>query len=578
MHNIATVSGTYNRLGALQRMMQSVRAQIPPGLSHRFYIVDGGSSDGTLDYLRTQPDVTLIEHGELRGAIRAFCDGAKAAEADYVILANDDITFGPDSIVRAFTHLESHPTCGAVAFADDRPAPGYGDGLKVQTITAIEPSGKHVSVPYPQVGMVRKWLGDLVGWWGVDDPVMSAGHTYGGDSYLGARIWEQGYSVDSLKGVYILDGLAQDALRSRNYDIEQQNPGMYYKRFAKPPRIAPQPTPDNPQSERLRILYLPIYEPYNTAQRSNKRGLRLELAKRGLVYELDYLSVACDLPGLVEVWQPHLMLTQLHSADIVTAEALVEARKRKPDMVAVNWCGDAHIHGLTSEPMLRLLRHVDLQLVVNAHVLPVYEAWGIRAAYWQIGYEEPLGALPDVPAHDILFLGNMNAKNRQLLETTLTAEAASSRVNLGLYGHGWKEPAGSTLYDFAAGEALYHKCKVAVGDQFWGQTYAFVSNRFFQALVAGAFMLQEASPGLDEYCGLIDGVHYVSWKGLDDLQLKIRYWLSPKRETKRRQIAEAGRAFVRANFSFERQVEKLFNDLLPMIQAPMIRTESEAVR
>lgn len=570
MTDIAIVTGTYQRLASLQRMMQSVRAQIPPGLSHQFVIVDGGSSDGTLDYLRTQPDVQLIEHGELRGAIAAFCDGAKAATADYVLLANDDITFGPDSIVRAFAHLESHPSCGAVAFADDRPAPGYGEGLKVQTITAIAPGGKHVSVPYPQVGMIRRWLGDLVGWWGADDPVMSAGHTYGGDSYLGARIWEQGYSVDSLKGVYILDGVIQDALREHNYRAEEANPGVYYKRFGKPPVIAARPTPDNPQTERLRILYAPIYEPRNTAQRTNKRGLREELQKRALVYELDYLSVACDLAALVEVWQPHLMLTQLHSADIITAQALVEARRRKPDMVVVNWNGDAHIHGLTSEPMLRLLRHVDLQLVVNAHVLPVYESWGVRAAYWQIGYEEPSGDLPDVPAHDILFMGNMNSKQRQDLETALTAEAARQHADLGLYGFGWKEPAGNTLYDFAAGEALYRRCQIAVGDQFWGQTHAFVSNRFFQALAAGAFMLQEQSPGLDEYCGLIDGAHYVSWKGLDDLQMKLRHWLGPKRSAKRRQIAEAGQAFVRANFSFERQVQKLFDDLLPLIQEPII--------
>lgn len=565
MTNISIVSGTYNRLQALQQMVASARAGFPSSLTLRFVLVDGGSTDGTQAWCNTQPDITLIEHGELRGAIRAFCDGARAADADYVVLANDDITFAPTALVKAFAHLESHPTCGAVAFADNRPAPGYGEGLKVQTITAVAADGAHVSVPYPQVGMVRKWLGDLVGWWGADDPVMGQGNTYGGDNYLGARLWEQGYTVDGLAGVYILDGVLQDGLRAHNEQLEKANPGVYYRRFAKPPHIAATPTPDNPQTERLRILYLPIYEPYNAAQHTGKRGLRLALQQRALVYELDYLAGPFDLPALVDAWQPHLLLTQLHGADQVTPAILAEARRRKPDMVVVNWNGDAHIHGLTSEPVLHLLRHVDLQLVVNAHVLPVYEAWGINAAYWQIGYEEPQTALPTVPAHDILFLGNCNSPQRRAMEAALLAEATTSNATLGLYGDAWKNPAGRCLYDFATGEALYQRCKIAVGDQFWGQTRAFVSNRFFQALAAGAFMLQEVSEGLDEYTGFVDGTHYVAWKGLDDLQRKLRYWLNPKREAKRRQIAAAGQAYVRAHYTFEAQVDKLFADLLPRI-------------
>lgn len=565
MHNVAIVSGTYNRLTALQQMIASARAGFPPSLSLGFVLVDGGSTDGTQAWCKTQPDVTLIEHGDLRGAIRAFCDGAKGAQADYVVLANDDITFAPHALVKAFAYLESHLACGAVAFADNRPAPGYGEDLKVQTITAVRPDGQHVSVPYPQVGMVRKWLGDLVGWWGADDPIMSKGHTYGGDNFLGARIWEQGYSIDGVPGVYILDAVIQDTLRAHNEQIEKTNPAVYYKRFAKPPRIAATPSPSNPQTERLRILYLPIYEPHSVAQHIGKRGLRLALQKRALVYELDYLAGPFDLPGLVEVWQPHLLLTQLHGADQVTPTILAEARQRKPDMVVVNWNGDAHIHGLISEPVLHLLRHVDLQLVVNAHVLPVYESWGIPAAYWQIGYEESQTTLPSVPAFDILFLGNCNSTQRQAMEAALIAESTTSNATLGLFGDHWKTAAGRCLYDFATGEALYQRCKIAIGDQFWGQTHAFVSNRFFQALAAGAFMLQEASDGLDEYTGLIDGVHYVSWKGLDDLQRKLRYWLSPKRTAKRQQIATAGQAYVRAHYSFDAQVDKLFGELLPKI-------------
>lgn len=566
MFNISIVSGTYERLASLQRMVASARAQLPPGIRYEFVLVGVESDLPTAQWAMQQKDVTWIPHPGLLGAIRAFCDGARAASGEYVLLANDDITFGPDSIVRAIVHLETHPTAGAVAFADNRPAPGYGDALKVQTITARKDDGSAVSVPYPQVGLIRRWLGDACDWWGGNDEIMSAGHTYGGDSFLGAQIWEHGYSVDTVRECYILDHVEADGLRQRNHEIEQRNPAAYYKRYATPPLIAYSPTVNNPQRERMRILYLPILEPGNSAQRKNKRGLREALGRLGMVYELDYLSVKFDLPQLVEMYQPHLLLTQLHSAQEITPAKMAAARAIKPDMVCVNWNGDAHIHGLTSEPVLELLRHFDLQLVVNAHPLPIYRDRGIRAAYWQIGIEEPATDLPVVEPRDLVFLGNCNTRQRRELETALIAAASASKLSLGMYGIGWKNPSGETLYDFAAGEAIYRRSKIAIGDQFWGDTHAFVSNRMFQALAAGAFFLQQESQGLAEYTGLQDGVHYVAWSDYDDLQRKIKLWSTAKKAAKRAEIAAAGQTYVREHFSFDAQVKKLFFDLLPMIQ------------
>jgi len=48
------------------------------------------------------------------------------------------------------------------------------------------------------------------------------------------------------------------------------------------------------------------------------------------------------------------------------------------------------------------------------------------------------------------------------------------------------------------------------------------------------------------------------------LHEKIDYWLS--REDERKQIALRGCTFVRANFSYDAQVHKLFTDLLPLIK------------
>ena len=101
----------------------------------------------------------MIAQPALMGAIRAFDEGAAAARGEYVILANDDIVFAKGAIIRALIHLERTPTCGAVAFADNRPGPtkwndtlGYGvQLLKAQRLKAAEALGELLDSKAPAV-------------------------------------------------------------------------------------------------------------------------------------------------------------------------------------------------------------------------------------------------------------------------------------------------------------------------------------------------------------------------------------------------------------------------------------------
>lgn len=558
---LSIVTGTYNRKPYLEKFIGSVRDTVPASLPMEFVVCDGGSTDGTLDWLRAQPDVRLIEHGELRGAIKAFGDAARVATGDYVLLANDDVVVHPGGIVQALAHLEANPTCGAVAFQDNRQAPGYGDDYKVQYIGARTAAGLQTGVIYPQVGMVRRWMGEAAGWWGDQHPVMGTGATYGGDTFLGARIWELGYAVDEVEGCRVDDLVPPDKLREHNKIVEQQNPGVYYKVYPNGPVIASEPQLPNPQQERLRILYAPLYEP---SYGKYKRGLLEALQRVGLVLEWDYLNEPGDLATLVEAWQPHLCLLQLHGVDRITEFELADARAAKPDMIVVNWNGDTYREHLVSTEMLSLLRHVDLQLVVNAGVIDEYARHGIRAAYWQVAFEPvDYEHLPAVAAHDVVFLGNAYTPERKALGEALRA---MDGVNVGLYGAGWRFASGNTTYNFEAGAALYANSKIAIGDNQYPDDRGFVSNRLFEALASGAFLLHQAVPGLEELTGLQDGVHYVSWDSVTDLQTVIRHWLKPKQDAKRRAIAAAGRDFVRERHSFDARVTELFDVLLPMIE------------
>lgn len=555
---LSIVSGTFNRLQYLKLMIASVRRQLPRGLLYEFVIIDGGSVDGTLDYLRAQPDVRLIEDGQLTGAISAFSRGAEAASGEYVVLANDDVIFKPNSILAALQHLETHLSCAAVAFADNRTSivTGSGKDYRTEGIGCTLPDGQKSMVTYAQVGMFRRDLGHEAGWWGWQDPIMQKSRTYGGDSYLSAKLWEMGFTVDPVEGAVIDDLIVRDELRNTNGALGGNDSSAYYERF--PTVQIPAERQTYPSPEHLRILYLPIYEQARPQSAKHDAWMCEALGDYGLCLEMDYLNTSLDLPSVVKAWQPDLILTQIQGVgEKLTPQILADMRRACPSTVIVNWNGDAHMDGLTSPAVVDILRHVDLQTTVNAAALPIYEREGISAAYWQIAYIVPSEDLPEMPTYDVLAQMNWYDYREPMFDLLFNLP-----YKVGVYGNE-RRAVGNTHHDFGAQASLYTNATITIGDTFPFQTHAFVSNRVFQALRAGAFLLQQHSEGLQDYTGLTAGVHFTEWSDLDDLREKIAYWIQPERAEERTKIAAAGKAFVTANFSCAEQVRKLFGELLP---------------
>lgn len=306
----------------------------------------------------------------------------------------------------------------------------------------------------------------------------------------------------------------------------------------------------------MRTLYVPIHDPsYSERSNKHKHGLRTAFSRIGECLEWDYLTndPATAFQGLInraESFQPDTIFLQLGSTEHFNAAQLAQFRDEYPSIRVSNYNGDVWPDVLLAQPMIELLRHVDVQLVVNASVLPAYQALGVRAAFWPFGYETPLTPLPDTPAWDVVYMGNNYSPERAKLYEVLR----SLDCSVGIYGVGWPESEGECNYDFTTGEALYMRAKLTVSDNHF-DAKGYLSNRPFQAMAAGCCVLQQYVPELQRWTGFMPGTHYVPFHELGDLPSAIAWYL--ENNLTRCKIASAGQAYVLAHHTFDRRVREL---------------------
>jgi len=559
---VSIVSGTYNRLKYLQVMVQSVRNSAGVGIPYEIVLVDGGSSDGTIEWCRCQNDIVLIEQKKLLGAVKAFNAGFRKAIGEYVIIGNDDIEFMDGAIYGAISFMERRPDVGIGCFCQDR----GGREFHVEYMPAVQ-NGYQISVPYGQVCIIPRKLGDKVGWWG------NYLHTYGGDNELSCNVYEAGYKIEIIEPCCCVhDYVVKDELRSKNLGSVSDHPpqghpdtNSWISKWTRSngligPEIKESTAYLNTQPKVSRVLYAPIYDPEVNTElvRKTKFGLREALQKEFHVLEIDYYRDNMELFDAAEHWKPDIFILQLQDTRLLNYNHIKYLRSYNKNSIFLNWNGDFHPDQLLDANYMKLMSLFDISMYVTTFVKDKYDASKINWRYWQIGYEEPRDPEEgkprrDTPRHDILLLGNGYHKERVKLGEMLRM---FSQYDVGIYGN-WSKNVktnGQNLYDFAAGFRLYKNCKIAISDSVKGAP-GFVSNRFFQALSAGAFLLQQHIDEFEHLTGLKSGVHYVEWFDLSDLKDKILYYLSHDYE--RRKISKAGEKAVRTKHSFDVRVNEL---------------------
>jgi N-acetylglucosaminyl-diphospho-decaprenol L-rhamnosyltransferase len=113
--SISIVVAVFNQVEYTRRCFESLAPDISTGV--RMVVVDNGSSDGTKTFLASQPGLITIRNSENAGCARAWNQGVKATNTDWVIILNNDVILTErwlDGLVRFTEQTAADIVCPAM--------------------------------------------------------------------------------------------------------------------------------------------------------------------------------------------------------------------------------------------------------------------------------------------------------------------------------------------------------------------------------------------------------------------------------------------------------------------------------
>lgn len=130
---VTVVVPSYNQGAYLDQALTSIAGQ---DVSTEIIVMDGGSTDGTLDVLeRWNPRLTFWRSGRDGGQAAAINEGMRRAGADYVCWLNSDDLFEPGGLRTLIGTLQSNPSAPA-AYGN---VADINEGTGVRTRVWVEP-------------------------------------------------------------------------------------------------------------------------------------------------------------------------------------------------------------------------------------------------------------------------------------------------------------------------------------------------------------------------------------------------------------------------------------------------------
>lgn len=103
---------TFNELRFTKLCLELIRWHTPE--PYELVVVDNASTDGTVEYLRSQNDIRLFPNDKNNGFAKGCNQGIQTAAGDYILLLNNDTAVAPGWLGNMINCLESNKSIGIV--------------------------------------------------------------------------------------------------------------------------------------------------------------------------------------------------------------------------------------------------------------------------------------------------------------------------------------------------------------------------------------------------------------------------------------------------------------------------------
>ena len=182
---LSVITLSYDNLDYTKAFVKSIRENTT--LPYELIIVDNGSEPETQRWVVENSDRAIIFQ-ENQGFSKGFNEGVKAADGEYVMMANNDTEFPPEWDKKLVDTMEKNPIAGIVT-------PVYTSGRK--SALRVEPGEKILKIfpfrKYPSAVaflMRRDELISKFGGWSEEYEIAS-----GEDADLCFKVWKSGYDI-----------------------------------------------------------------------------------------------------------------------------------------------------------------------------------------------------------------------------------------------------------------------------------------------------------------------------------------------------------------------------------------------
>lgn len=110
---VSIVIPTFNLMRYLKDCIDSIKRNT--AITYEIIVVDNGSCDGTIDYLRTVPEICGITNGYNLGFAKACNQGFRASSGKYIVFLNNDTLVTEGWLEPLVNCVEKNSTIGAAA-------------------------------------------------------------------------------------------------------------------------------------------------------------------------------------------------------------------------------------------------------------------------------------------------------------------------------------------------------------------------------------------------------------------------------------------------------------------------------